>query len=78
MIDAANDPGSTTEPKPLRLLRLDEVIKRVGLGKSAIYSRIRAKAFPGPVQLGGGSVAWVEAEVDGWIASLIVERDQAA
>ena len=71
---AANDPA----PPAPRLIRLDEVMARVGIGKSAIYSRIRAKSFPAPVQLGGGSVAWVEIEVDGWIEDRIKERDKAA
>ena len=39
--------------KPPRLLRLSEVMERVGLGKSAIYARIRAKSFPRHVGLGG-------------------------
>lgn len=72
---AANDPIAT--PKPSRLLRLGEVIERVGLGKSAIYTRIRAKAFPRQVDLGGVSV-WVESEIDAWIDARITERDEAA
>lgn len=69
---AANDP--IAPPKPSRLLRLAEVIERVGLGKSAIYTRIRAKAFPRQVDLGGVSV-WVESEIDAWIAARIAERN---
>lgn len=69
---AANDPVSN--PKPPRFLRLAEVIRRVGLGKSAIYTRIRAKAFPKQVDLGGVSV-WVESEIDAWIAARIAERN---
>ena len=73
---AANEPSA--QPKPQRLLRLSAVMNRVGVGKSAIYARVRAKTFPAPVPLGGGSVAWIEAEVDAWIADRIHERDQAA
>lgn len=76
MNEAANDP--IAGPKPKRLVRLGEVIERIGVGKSAIYARIRAKTFPAPVQLGGGSVAWVEAELDAWIEARIEERDKAA
>lgn len=77
-VSAANDPIASPESKPSRLVRLDEVIARVGVGKSAIYARIRAKTFPAPVPLGGGSVAWVEAELDAWIVARIEERDKAA
>ena len=74
-IQAANSP----EHAPQRLLRLPEVIARCGLGKTAIYARIRAKprTFPAPVPLGGGCVAWVEAEVEAWIAARVTERDAA-
>ena len=62
-----------TPPQPLRLLRLKEVIQRCGLGKSAIYTRIRAGEFSQPVPL-GGVVAWVETEVDAWIEARIAAR----
>lgn len=77
-LQAANESPAATTPKPLRLVRLDEVIDRIGLGKTAIYGRIREKVFPAPVPLGGGSVAWVESEIDAWIEARIEERDQAA
>ena len=73
MSAAANDSS-----KPRRLLRIDEVVERVGLSKSSIYGRIRAMAFPAPVNLGGHSVAWVESEIEEWIAARITERDKAA
>lgn len=62
-----------TTPHPLRLVRLKEVIQRCGLGKTAIYTRIRAGEFPRPVDL-GGVVAWVETEVDAWIEARIAAR----
>ena len=51
------------------ILRLADVIKRVGLGKSAIYKLIRESAFPKPVKLTGKAVGWRAAEIDEWIAS---------
>ena len=74
--DAANDP-SVREEKPERLLRLAEVIARVGLAKTTIYDHIRAGMFPKPVDL-GGAVAWVESEIDAWIAARIAARDKVA
>lgn len=50
-----------------RLIRLPEVMRRVGLGRSTIYRWMSEGKFPTPVQLGGHSVAWVEEEVDAWI-----------
>ncbi|WP_420794894.1 helix-turn-helix transcriptional regulator [Azospira oryzae] len=64
----------------LYLLRLSEVIKRVGLGRSSVYARLDCDSkyydptFPRPVSLspvGRGTVAWVEDEIDTWIRQQI-------
>ena len=45
-----------------RLLRLDEVLARVPLGKASVYRAIRQKRFPPPCKLlGGRASAWDEA-----------------
>ncbi|MEP7350595.1 MAG: AlpA family transcriptional regulator [Sphingorhabdus sp.] len=49
-------------------MRLPEVKIRVGLGRSTIYRRMEAGTFPKAKSLGGGLVAWVESDIDGWIA----------
>jgi len=56
------------------LLRLPEVMRRVGLKKTAIYARIATGAFPKPITEGGVS-RWVEAEIDAHIADLKARRD---
>ena len=52
-----------------RLIRLPEVMSRVGLGRSTIYRWMSEGKFPKPVQLGGHSVAWVEEEVEAWVVN---------
>ena len=59
--------GATGE----RLLRLPDVELRTGLGKSAIYARMRANTFPACVKLGPRAAAWPESEIAEWIASKI-------
>jgi len=66
-----------TPQAPLRFLRRPEVLARVGLSKSTLYARIRAGTFPKPVPLGTLS-AWVESEVEAWMAAQIEQRDKAA
>ncbi len=51
-----------------RLIRLPEVLARVGLSRSSIYNRIKEGTFPSPCRLGEKSVAWSEASIDTWIA----------
>jgi prophage regulatory protein len=68
---------STTPTTAQRLLRLPDVLNRVGMSKSTLYSRIRDKTFPQPLHLGTSSV-WVESEVTNWINDQIAQRDKAA
>lgn len=56
------------------LLRLPEVMRRVGLKKTAIYARIAAKTFPAPVTEAGVS-RWFESEIDAYVAGLKARRD---
>ncbi|TRO94323.1 AlpA family transcriptional regulator [Glycocaulis profundi] len=62
----------------MRLLRLNEVLERVRLGRSTLYARIAEKSFPAPVKVGGNAVAWPEGEVNAWIEARIAERDREA
>lgn len=58
--------------KPLRFMRLKEVIARTGLSRSTIYLMVADGRFPRQVRLGGSrSVAWIEAEVEGWMRERI-------
>jgi prophage regulatory protein len=56
-----------------RLLRLSDVIERVGLKKSAIYAGCSAKppTFPVPIKLSPRAVAWPESAIQSWIADRI-------
>lgn len=57
-----------------RLLRINEVTAITGLPRSSLYAE---KSFPDPVRLGEGRrVAWVETEVDEWIAAQIARREE--
>lgn len=59
------------ERGPIVLLPREEVERRINKGKSWIYERINKKhpnydpAFPQPIKI-GGSVGWIEAEVEAW------------
>ena len=49
------------------LLRLPEVKKRTGLGRSTIYNKIEAETFPKQIPLGGNMVGWYESDIDAWV-----------
>jgi prophage regulatory protein len=56
-------------PSP-RLLRLPEVMNRVGLRRSTIYQRMSEGRFPMRRSLGPKCSVWVEAEINDWIESV--------
>lgn len=57
------------------LIRRPEVLRRVGIKTTTLYRLMSAGHFPRPVKIGVAAVAWVEDEVDEWIASRISERE---
>ena len=50
-----------------KIIRLPQVIDMVGLKKSAIYKKIKAKEFPEPIKLGAHASGWLESAVQTWI-----------
>ena len=61
---AAIEPAIASPP---RLLRLPEVMARVGLRRSAIYQRMSEGRFPKCHSLGPKCSVWLEAEINDWI-----------
>jgi prophage regulatory protein len=54
------------------LLRRKQVIDRVGLSRSTLYSYMSKNLFPRPVRIGVRAVAWSEAAIDQWIADRLM------
>jgi len=50
-----------------QLLRLPQVLARVGLRTTRLYQLIGDGSFPAPIKLGARAIAFVESEVDAWI-----------
>lgn len=67
-----------SDPTKTVLLRRREVELRTSLARSTLYERIAAGTFPKPINLGGRAVAWIEAEVDGWVAQRITQSRQGS
>lgn len=69
---AAVAPPASYEPRqPVRILRLPEVINRVGLKRAAIYLYVGKGQFPKQINLGPRAVGWLEHEIDAWVAARI-------
>jgi prophage regulatory protein len=74
MEDMAN--YSSDAVTPVQILRLPQVCKVTGLGRSMIYQLESTRRFPCRVRIGARAVGWVESEVQRWLADR-VERYRA-
>jgi prophage regulatory protein len=54
-----------------RLIRVPEVLRRVGFSRTTMYELIKEGRFPDKVIIGARSVAFVESEIDAWIENTI-------
>ena len=55
---------------PVRLIRLPDVIARVGIKRSMIYRLMGEGHFPRSRSLGPKCAVWVESEIDEWVKSV--------
>ena len=58
----------------MKVLRLPDVLDRVGKSKASIYRDEAAGRFPKRIALGANSVGWLETEIDSWIEARAAER----
>lgn len=63
--------NNQTEP---RLIRRKEVQAKTGLGASSIYAMMKSGEFPQCLNLSERRVAWIESDVNQWIANRIAEH----
>lgn len=62
----------------LRLIRLPQLKNRLGgVGTSTVYGWLNDPeiALPRPIRIGPRAVAWIENEVEDWIANRAAKRD---
>jgi prophage regulatory protein len=64
----APERSTAVRERPIRMLRLAQVIDMTGLGKTKIYELQAGGAFPMRVKITAHSVGWIEDEVQAWLA----------
>ncbi|HCG8206905.1 TPA: AlpA family transcriptional regulator [Vibrio parahaemolyticus] len=60
--------------RPMRFLKLKEVMQKTALSRSAIYRKMNEDQFPQSISLGDRAVAWAESEVDEWMEKVLKVR----
>ncbi|HFC9796763.1 TPA: helix-turn-helix transcriptional regulator [Klebsiella pneumoniae] len=63
----------TSKEKHPKLIRLPEVIRKTGFGRTWIYELIKAGRFPKQVKISERSIAFIESEIDEWIEKMIAK-----
>ncbi len=58
------------EPAGDALLRMSEVKRRVGLGKTKIYAMIAEGKFPKPHRVTAAAVRWSARDIDRWVGEV--------
>lgn len=61
-----------------RILRLGEVMRKVGVGKTSIYEGVHKGTFPAPIKLGPRASGWLQSEVEAWLQERIEQSRGAA
>ena len=59
------------------LIKITEVEGMTLLSRSTIYRLMKAGKFPVQIETSPKTVAWVKAEVEGWICELMKKRKTA-
>jgi prophage regulatory protein len=67
------DPNMATEQTTV-ILRLPELRKRIGLGRSSIYALVKQGSFPRPIPLSRRAVGWLQSDIEQWIAERAAKR----
>lgn len=63
------------------LIRMQQVLALVAIKRSTLYDWLNRNSprydptFPRPIKIGAAAVAWLESEIDDWIAAKIQSRD---
>lgn len=58
------------EPKPKRLLRLEQVLERIPVSKSTWWAGVRSGRFPESIRMGERLTMWRESDIDTWIEKI--------
>ncbi|SDC25890.1 helix-turn-helix transcriptional regulator [Paraburkholderia lycopersici] len=55
----------------MKAIRIKEVAAKVGLGQSTLYRMMADGTFPKPFHFVPGRIAWVESDIDEWLAGRV-------
>lgn len=71
------DQGIPESCKMDQVMRMKDVVKKIGLCRATIYAMISRGEFPRPIRIGERATGWRESELEAWLASRTAARQQS-
>ncbi|WP_456382934.1 helix-turn-helix transcriptional regulator [Hydrogenimonas sp.] len=62
---------NTSTKSPERLIRIKEVMKLTGLGRSTVWQYAKTGKLPKPIKISDRYTAWRLSEIEAWMAEKI-------
>jgi prophage regulatory protein len=59
----------------VKMVRLKQVVRYTGLGRSTIYKMVALGEFPKQAKISLRAVGWVEQEIIDWLKRRVEDRD---
>ncbi|MFZ3034429.1 MAG: AlpA family phage regulatory protein [Parvibaculum sp.] len=63
--------------QPDRIIRLNTVLDRTGLSRSAIYRKIAEGTFPAQIRISVNGAGWRESDINRWVANPVTWRPRS-
>ena len=60
--------------RPMRFIKLKEVMHKTALSRSAVYRKMNEGTFPKSISTGDRSVVWKESEIEEWMTECLESR----
>lgn len=61
-----------------QVMRMKDVVKKIGLCRATIYAMIGRGEFPRPIRIGERATGWRESELEAWLAKRTAARERSA
>lgn len=61
-----------------QVMRMKDVVKKIGLCRATIYAMISRGEFPRPIRIGERATGWRESELEAWLANRTSARERLA
>ena len=64
----------TATTHPDRLLNIQDLTERLGMGRTTIFTKVRNGQFPQPIRFGSKCSRWKESEITAWVEAAAAAR----